>query len=413
MNTALRNYLVVTGGYWGFTLTDGAIRMLVVLHFHHLGYSPFEIASLFFFYEFFGIVTNLVGGYLASRFGLNRTMHAGMLMQVVALGLLAAPTSWLSVPYVMAAQALSGIAKDLNKMSAKAQVKSLVSDGQNGRLFKWVAILTGSKNALKGVGFFLGAVLLATLEFQGALIALASGLFIIFLITLWLLPTATGKLKSKPKFSQIFSHNRAINILSTARFFLFGARDIWFVVALPVYLQSVLEWGHMEVGTLLAVWVIGYGFVQGIAPRLLGTKTRDAAHPGPGKWAAPVWALLLALFPVAIIAAMQAQWQVEISLVGGLILFGAIFAINSALHSYLVLAYADHDKVAMNVGFYYMANAGGRLAGTVLSGLLYQWGGLEPCLWGSSLALMAAGIIALWLPDPTKTSQTSAAEAAG
>ncbi|MGB5180198.1 MAG: MFS transporter, partial [Gammaproteobacteria bacterium] len=55
MDTATRNYLVVTVGYWAFTVTDGAIRMLVVLYFHLLGYSPFEVAMLFLFYEFFGI----------------------------------------------------------------------------------------------------------------------------------------------------------------------------------------------------------------------------------------------------------------------------------------------------------------------------------------------------------------------
>jgi predicted MFS family arabinose efflux permease len=150
MEQGLRNYLVITGGYWAFTVTDGAIRMLVVLYFHLLGYSPFEVAMLFLFYELFGVVTNLVGGWLGARIGLNLTMHIGMGLQVVALSLLTVPDPWLSVPYVVFAQALSGIAKDLNKMSAKASVKTMVKDGDEAKLFKWVAVLTGSKNALKG-----------------------------------------------------------------------------------------------------------------------------------------------------------------------------------------------------------------------------------------------------------------------
>ena len=206
MNASLRNYLVVTGGYWAFTLTDGAIRMLVVLYFHQLGYSPFEVAMLFLFYEFFGIVTNLVGGWLGARIGLNLTMHIGMAMQVVALLMLTVPDAWLSVPYVMAAQALSGIAKDLNKMSAKASVKVLAGDGQESKLFKWVAVLTGSKNALKGGGFFVGAVLLQWLGFRGALYLLAGALAMVLLVTAILLPSGVGQMQSKPKFTQVFSN---------------------------------------------------------------------------------------------------------------------------------------------------------------------------------------------------------------
>ncbi|MCB1791955.1 MAG: MFS transporter, partial [Gammaproteobacteria bacterium] len=169
MDTALRNYLVVTGGYWAFTVTDGAIRMLVVLYFHQLGYSPLQVAMLFLFYEFFGVVTNLVGGWLGARIGLNLTMQIGMALQVVALMMLTVPDAWLSVGYVMAAQALSGIAKDLNKMSAKAGVKVLASEAGESRLFHYVAVLTGSKNALKGAGFFVGAALLDWVGFRATL----------------------------------------------------------------------------------------------------------------------------------------------------------------------------------------------------------------------------------------------------
>lgn len=389
MTADLRNYLTVTFGYWAFTLTDGAIRMLVVLYFHQLGYSPFQVAMLFLFYEFFGIVTNLVGGWLAARLGLNVTMHMGMLLQIVALGMLV-PTHLLSVPYVMAAQALSGIAKDLNKMSAKASVKTLVPKGANTRLFKWVAVLTGSKNALKGAGFFLGAVLLQVVGFQYALLILAGGLFVVTLITLLLLPDEIGKSKSKPKFSQVFSHKAEINWLSAARFFLFGARDVWFVVAVPVFMVGVLGWNYAQVGTFMATWVIGYGIVQASAPALLRLKEHSL-----GAGAAQFWALILLVIPAGIALALAQGWDAGTVLVTGLLIFGVVFAINSALHSYLILAYADHDKVALKVGFYYMANAGGRLIGTVLSGWSYQQYGLEGCLWFSTAFVLAALLLSL------------------
>ncbi|MCW8948718.1 MAG: organoarsenical effux MFS transporter ArsJ [Sedimenticola sp.] len=395
MERNLYNYLIVTGGYWAFTITDGAIRMLVVLYFHLLGYSPFEVAMLFLFYEFFGVVTNLVGGWLGARIGLNLTMNIGMGLQVVALVMLTVPDAWLSVVYVMAAQALSGIAKDLNKMSAKASVKIIAGSAEGSRLFRWVALLTGSKNALKGAGFFVGAALLDWLGFRMALGVLATLLFVVLLITVTLLPTAVGKLKSKPKFTQVFSKVAAINWLSAARFFLFGSRDVWFVVGLPVFLVEMLGWSPTKVGAFLALWIIGYGIVQASAPILL---RRTHHGQGPGGDTARFWVFLLALFPAGIALALQQAWSSELVLIIGLILFGIVFAINSAVHSYLILAYSDHDKVAMNVGFYYMANAGGRLIGTVLSGLIYQTQGLTGCLWWSTAFVIAASLISIGLP---------------
>jgi predicted MFS family arabinose efflux permease len=395
METGARNYLVVTGGYWAFTVTDGAIRMLVVLYFHLLGYSPFEVAMLFLFYEFFGIVTNLVGGWLGARIGLNLTMHIGMGMQVVALSLLTVPDAWLSVPYVMAAQALSGIAKDLNKMSAKASVKMLAGDGGESKLFRWVAALTGSKNALKGAGFFVGAALLEAIGFRGALAVLAGMLFMVLIVTALLLPKGVGKMKSKPKFTQVFSNTPAVNWLSAARFFLFGSRDVWFVVGLPVFLYSVLGWSFTQVGGFLALWVIGYGIVQASAPRLI---RRSHHGRGPGGATARLWALILAIFPVAMALGLYYGLDPALVLITGLVLFGAVFAINSAVHSYLILAYSDFDKVSMNVGFYYMANAGGRLAGTVLSGWVYQTQGLTGCLWWSAALVLAAAVLSFRLP---------------
>ena len=396
MNIALRNYVTITGGYWAFTLTDGAIRMLVVLYFHQLGYSAFAVASLFLFYEFFGMITNLVGGYLASRLGLNVTMHIGMALQIVALTMLTVPDTWLTVAYVMSAQALSGIAKDLNKMSAKASVKTIVSSDADAQLFKWVAVLTGSKNALKGAGFFLGAALLQWLDFRGALVALSLFLLIVLVITFYLLPNDLGKAKAKPKFTQIFSQTTAINWLSAARFFLFGARDVWFVVALPVFLHSVLDWSFTQVGTFMALWVIGYGTIQASAPQLLtrGDKAPQGAT-------ARNWAIILCVIPAAMAVALSLGYSPEITVITGLAVFGAVFAINSAVHSYLILAYASGDKVAVNVGFYYMANAGGRLIGTVLSGLGYQSFGLVGCLWISAGFLAVAFLLSLPLPTGT------------
>lgn len=399
-----KNYLVVTGGYWAFTITDGAIRMLVVLHFHLLGYSPFEVAMLFLFYEFFGIVTNLVGGWLGARIGLNLTMNIGMAMQVVALLALTVPESWLSVAYVMVAQALSGIAKDLNKMSAKASVKTLVSYNYGSTLFKWVAVLTGSKNALKGVGFFIGAGLLEWQGFRISLVVLATLLFIVLLVTLWMLPSAVGKMKSKPKFTQIFSNVKPINVLSAARFFLLGSRDVWFVIGLPVFLYETLGWKFFEVGAFLAFWVIGYGIVQASSPKFFRKRHHGQ---GPDGSSARWWAFALALFPAGIALALQLGLPANQVLVIGLILFGIVFAINSAIHSYLILAFSHHDKVAMNVGFYYMSNSGGRLAGTVLSGWAYQTQDLQGCLWWSFAFVLIAALITLTLPAQPAISPAS------
>jgi len=402
-SSPLQQYAIVTSNYWAFTLTDGALRMLVVLHFHALGYSPLQIALLFLFYEIFGVVTNLIGGWLGARIGLNRTMNIGLALQVIALLMLAVPASFLTVPWVMAAQALSGIAKDLNKMSAKSAVKQLVPGDAHGALYRWVAALTGSKNALKGVGFFLGGALLTWLGFKGSVVAMAIALAIIWLASIVLLQRDLGRAKSKPKFRDIFSKSRAVNILSAARLFLFGARDIWFVVALPVYLSAALGWNHWRVGAFLAAWVIGYGIVQTFAPYL--TKRRDGA--APGRSAAVLWALPLALIPAGIALGLQQTLPIVPVLLGGLILFGVIFAINSSLHSFLIVSYANEEGVSLDVGFYYMANALGRLLGTVLSGWVFQSAGLEACLWISALFIALAAGISVALPDHADKSEGS------
>jgi len=397
-SSAIKQYALVTGNYWAFTLTDGALRMLVVLHFHQLGYSPLQIAALFLFYEIFGVVTNLVGGYLGARIGLNRTMNIGLALQVMALALLAVPSQWLTVPLVMGAQALSGIAKDLNKMSAKSAIKKLVPGDQQGALFKWIALLTGSKNALKGVGFFLGGALLVAVGFNTAVSLMAAVLALVWLMSVILLQQDLGKAKNKPKFNELFSKSRAINILSAARLFLFGARDVWFVVALPVFLSSQLQWDFWQTGGFLASWVIGYGIVQSIAPMVLRTKTGAAPSGG----AALLWAILLALvtalLALALTNAELMNMPVATVLISGLILFGIVFAINSSLHSYLIVSYAKDDGVSLDVGFYYMANALGRLLGTLLSGWVYQAAGLAACLWVAAAFLLLVSCISVFLP---------------
>ena len=394
----LRNYVLVTGAYWADTIADGAIRVLVLFYFYELGYSPFAVASRFLFYEVFGIVTNLVGGWLAARLGLRATLLMGLGTQLVALGMLGlVPESWLVVAYVMVAQALSGIAKDLTKMSSKSAVKLVVPEDAPATLYRWVATLTGSKNALKGVGFFVGGLLLTLVGFQTAVLILA-GLILAALVTvLALMRGELGRPDAKARFRQMFSQNRAVNMLAAARVFLFASRDVWFVVGLPVFLRTELGWSFWQVGTFLAVWVIGYGIVQASAPRFVRRRTGEQGSEPDGGTA--TWlAFALAAFPAGIALALAADIDPTLVVVGGLIVFGVVFAMNSAVHSYLILAYAEGDRVAMNVGFYYMANAVGRLAGTILSGLLYGWAGLEACLWASVVFVLAAGLLSRSLP---------------
>ena len=398
----LRNYTLVTGAYWVETLTDGATRMLVLFYFYELGYSPFTIASLFIFYEIFGVITNLVGGWLAARFGLRTTLFMGLGTQIFAVSMLAfAPQAWLVVPYVMVSQAFSGIAKDLTKMSSKSAVKLVVPEGDESSLYRWVAILTGSKNALKGVGFFLGGLMLTLAGFQTSMAILAGFVLAALLLTARLMHGHLGRPDAKAKFKHMFSNNRAVNVLAAARIFLFASRDVWFVVGLPVYLETVLGWSFWQTGGFLAIWVIGYGIVQAAAPGFV--RRRGAAREGgePDGRTATWLAFALAAFPAAIAVGLTADLDPTAVIVIGLIAFGVVFAMNSAVHSYLILAYSDNDKAAMNVGFYYMANAGGRLAGTVLSGLLYEWNGLTACLWMSAGCVLAAGALSILLPSKT------------
>ncbi|MEM9519026.1 MAG: organoarsenical effux MFS transporter ArsJ [Actinomycetota bacterium] len=407
----LRNYALVTGGYWAFTLTDGALRMLVLLHFHDLGYSPVSLAFLFVLYEFMGIVTNLIGGWVGARRGLNQTLLAGLTLQIVALVILALHepdwVEWISVAYVMGAQALSGVAKDLTKMSSKSAVKFVAGDGDTA-LFRLVAILTGSKNALKGIGFFLGAGLLAWIGYDAALYAMAAALAIALGAVGLLLNEDIGKATRKPPLRSVLAKSDSINKLSAARFFLFSSRDIWFVVALPVFLDDILGWSFTATGAFLAVWVVGYGAVQSLAPRAL--RRSGAADEVA---AARTWALVLAAISAAIALGVAIDELRTVSVLGGLIIFGIVFALNSSLHSYLILAYAGDDDVSMDVGFYYSANAAGRLVGTVLSGLLYLGGGLAAAMWGSTAFVVLTWLLTRRLPPLPADAAPAAPSTAG
>jgi MFS family permease len=397
-NSGLRNYLIVTSAYWSFTLTDGALRMLVLMHFFRLGYSPFTLAFLFLLYEAAGVAANLVGGWLATRFGIARMLAVGLSTQILGFLLLSAIspdwTAALSVAWVVMAQGVCGIAKDLTKTASKSAIKATAGDA-SGQLFRWVAWFTGSKNAMKGVGFFLGGVLLDGLGFSASLWLMAGVLTIVLIAVLLSLPRMMGKAKASKTFRELFGKSRAINLLAGARVFLFGARDVWFVVGVPVFLYSQ-GWNFTMVGTFMATWTIGYGLVQALAPRLVKRSDNGLTNEVP---AARLWSLMLALIPIALAIAVWMAWDpLQWIVVVGLALFGFAFAVNSSVHSYLILAYAGSEKAAEDVGFYYAANALGRFFGTLLSGVLYQWGGLSYALAGSALMLLACWLITLSLP---------------
>ncbi len=398
----LAAYGVVTAAYWAFMLTDGALRMLVLLHFHTLGFTAIELAWLFLLYEFMGIVTNLSAGWIAARFGLTSTLYAGLVLQIGALlALTQLDTGWsllVSVVFVMAVQGVSGVAKDLAKMSSKSAVKILAPANEEGALFRWVALLTGSKNAVKGLGFLLGTLLLGTIGFESSVQAMAIALAVILAAVFFLMPGGLSGGKKGAKFREVFSKDANVNRLSAARLFLFGARDTWFVVGIPIYFYSVLSDGSaagnreafFQIGAFMALWIIGYGVIQATAPKLLRARRKSLAETVR---LARLWVGLLTLVPAGLAAAAwlsphaASDW-LTVTLVAGLLLFGAVFAVNSSLHSYLILAFTSSARVTMDVGFYYMSNAAGRLLGTLLSGLSYQFGGLALCL--ATAAAMSA-----------------------
>lgn len=403
-----RNYVIVTLAYWGFTLTDGALRMLVLLHFFRLGYSPFTLAFLFLLYEAAGIGANLIGGWLATRFGIARMLAVGLATQIAGFLMLSAVSpGWaaaLSVAWVVAAQGVCGVAKDLTKTASKSAIKLTAGDA-SGRLFRWVAFFTGSKNAMKGVGFFLGGLLLEVLGFRGALWAMAAALALVLAGVALSLPPLMGKAKASQSARELFAKNRGVNLLAAARVFLFGARDVWFVIGLPVFLYAA-GWTFAMVGAFLALWTIGYGVVQAAAPALVRRSADGLSAEVP---AARLWSLLLALIPALLAGALLAEVaRPDLVVVAGLALFGVLFAVNSSVHSYLILAYAGSEKAAEDVGFYYAANAAGRFGGILASGLLFGLGGLPACLLGSAVMLAACWALTLGLPAARPSAPAAA-----
>ena len=399
---AVRDYAIVTAAYWGFTLTDGALRMMVLLHFYRLGYSSFSLALLFLLYEAAGVLANLIGGWLATRYGIARMLAVGMSLQIIGFLLLSLLdpgwTAALSVTWVVIAQGICGVAKDLTKTASKSAIKITADRAQNqgsGQLFKWVAWFTGSKNAMKGVGFFLGGLLLDQLGFAQALWVMAALLGVVLVGVLMFVPRLMGKRDASKTAKEFLAKNRGINLLALARVVLFGARDVWFVVGVPVFLYAS-GWTFTMVGGFLALWTIGYGLVQALAPQIVRRSDDGLSREVPAaRWWSAILATITAALAVAVgMHAPQLQWVV----VFGLVLFGIAFAVNSSVHSYLVLAYAGSEKAAEDVGFYYAANALGRFGGTLLSGLLYQWGGLLWALIASAMMLTACWLVTLALP---------------
>lgn len=396
---AVRNYAIVTSSYFTFTITDGAIRMLVLLHFYTLGYTPFMLAFLFLLYETAGIFANVGGGWLASRFGVPRMLATGLVLQIFGLVMLSGldPTwsAGASVAWVVVAQGIAGVAKDLTKTASKSAIKA-TSDQGSGQLFRWVAWFTGSKNATKGIGFFVGGFLLQLVGFRPALCLMAGLLALVLLGVTMSLPSQLGKAKASKSFRELFAKTRAINLMAAARIFLFGSRDVWFVVGLPVFLYG-FGWKYMEVAGFVAVWTIAYGAVQALAPAVVTRSHDGLSREVP---AARAWGAVLTLIPavLAVLIASPGIGHADIILVTGLLVFGFVFAVISSAHSYLILAYAGSEKAAEDVGFYYAANAAGRLVGILLSGALTQAGGMPACLWGSAIMLALCLAITFMLP---------------
>ncbi len=406
--SGIRNYAIVTTAYFLFTITDGALRMLVLLHFYSLGYTPFVLAFMFLLYETAGIFANAGGGWMASRFGIPRMLMAGQMLQIGGLCMLSAlqPT-WgaaMSVIWVVLAQGVAGVAKDLTKTSSKSAIKAS-STQDMGQLFRWVAWFTGSKNATKGAGFFIGGLLLQLAGFRPALWLMAGMLAIVLLGVMLSLPRTLGKAKASKSFRELFAKTRAINLIAAARVFMFGSRDVWFVVGLPVYLYG-FGWKYMQVAGFVAAWTIAYGAVQALAPQVVTRSADGLSREVP---AARLWGTILTAIPVvlAILMRMPGVGRPDLVLIVGLLVFGFVFAVISSLHSYLILAYAGSEKAAEDVGFYYAANAAGRLMGIMLSGVLTEIGGMQACLWGSAAmlaiclgftALLPAGAVARRVP---------------
>ena len=417
---ALWPFIIISITYLLFTVTDGAVRMLVLLHAYNKGFSAMEVAVMFALYELCGAGTNLAAGVMGARWGIQVTLVSGLLMQVVGLSLLYGwDDSWsksTAIAYVTFAQALCGVAKDLVKLGGKTVTKLVTPEEKQESLFRLVSSLTGYKNSLKGVGYFLGAALLESSYFAAihanvALVALALP-FAVF----GLRPELGRVAKENIALDSVFRQKPNINWLSLARFFLFGSRDLWFEVPLPFYLRSAegLGWPRPAVGAALAGYIIAYGQFQSHSPRLILSPLRQSP---PNKHVCVLWNALLFVVPAFLAAGVFGVHQADgaddasatraktVVLIIGVASFALVFAVNSAVHSYLVVKYSDGDKVAMNVGFYYMANAFGRLVGTIVSGALYSYVssdvdvGFAACFLAGAVFVALSGYVTTYIDD--------------
>ena len=419
-NSMLGAYLFVTAAYWSFMLSDGALRMLVLLRFHEAGYGPLELASLFIVYEAMGVVTNLIAGWAAARFGFKFTLFAGLGCQIIALlALSLVPIDGVLVSSLVAValiQGLAGVAKDLTKTSSKSAVKLLVPSqargGEGGTLFRWVARLTGAKNAIKGVGFFVGAALLASVGYMVGLWLMALVLAAILTGSLVLMPEGLPKGKPVP-LTNIFKTNSLVVRLSIARLFLFASRDAWFVIALPIFMTNLavnlFGWtsahAFFMVGGFMALWVIAYGYVQASAPEWLAGSRASAAAATRSTVRQGVLLTFVLMMGVGIMLIFQdrAPGATLAGVLVILLVFGGVFALNSSLHSFLILAFSGEQRISQDVGLYYTSNALGRLLGTITSGAAFVFGGLPAALVCAALYAALAALSMLLLPRQVRS----------
>ncbi|TPX61762.1 hypothetical protein SpCBS45565_g07185 [Spizellomyces sp. 'palustris'] len=421
-HATMKDFYVIAAGYILFTLTDTAVRMIVLFGLWQRHFQALNIAIMFSSYEALGVVTNLFGGIMGSRLGLRFCLLLGLLLQLVGISLLFVldrqdVSQWSQAGvtgYVVFAQSFSGAAKDLVKLAGKSSTKLATKAAKSREadagdpLFKLVAWLTGAKNSVKGLGFLIGAVLI---NYAGLWRALLVMVVLTLLplpgVWMWLDPRlGISKDQQRLTLREIFDKGRDVNMLSLARVFLFGSRDLWFEIALPIWLRAQFDWNFTASGAFLAVWIIIYGAVQTITPQYILKPLK--MYPFKRAKLLVIWTGLLMIITAAIAAYLTAvrnkpitdQKTATLLIISiGLAVFAFVFAVNSSIHSYLIVAYAAKDKVAINVGFYYCANAFGRLTGTLLSGFMFQYYGIWVCIWTSVGFLAICTIITAFFRD--------------
>jgi MFS family permease len=462
LSHALRPFVIISSSYLLFTITDGAIRMIVLLHAYNKSFSALEVSITFTLYELAGVFTNLAAGFMGAKWGIKLTLISGLSLQLLSYGLLFAwQDDWTkreSIIFVTVAQMFAGIAKDLTKLGGKTVTKLVTPEQKETHLFKLVSLITGWKNSLKGVGYFLGSALLSVsyelaLGFMMGLVVLAMPWAILGLDK----SLGTAK-KRNASWKEVFNlENRRLNILSLARLFLFASRDFWFEVPLPFFLRSPscdglgtsscllnencgngavcgesgfceninpgggcggLGLNRVVVGAFLGGYIILYGQVQAWTPQLV---TGPLKQTPPNKLTEVFWGLIncIPTLVMAIVMTWAPAFEagdtaaMTIWLIVVIVTFAIIFAINSSIHSFLVVNYASKDKVAVSVGFYYMSNAIGRLLGTLGSGILYTYvgdfvgplagsdavAGLAACFFAGTLSSLLAASITIAIDD--------------